>query len=144
MKDLSNYLVEKLKLSDINKDSLDGRWVDANKLKEKDLEEWNILLSRNGRYYILAEDYIAGPLISALSRSSKSFKGDYYLIRKNEENLSGHSYINFTREYINFPKHYRAPDFNIVKVYTRKRKYKNIKELEEDLELLYDGYLVKL
>ena len=134
------YINEKLKLSDINRDNIDGRWVDANKLKEKDLEEGNIVLLENGNYYILAKDYIAGKLV----KDKYLFKDDYLLIRKNEDNLYGYSFINFTTGYKNFLFHDRHTTFNIVKVYQRKRNYKNTKELKDDLDLLYDGYLVKL
>ena len=140
MKDLSIYITEKRKLSDINKDHLDRKWVKADKLKFNDLKEGNIVLLKNGNYYILEKDNIAGIL---LKKESYQIKGKYYLIRKNEDNRIGYSYLNFTDDYKNFPSHYGSEEFDIVKVYQRERKYNTEKELRDDLDLLYDGYLIK-
>ena len=136
MKDLHNYLVEKLKLSDVKVRR--PECVDANKLKEKDLEAGNIVLIKNGTYYILAEDYIASPLVST---SLNRFNGDYILIRKNEDNPWGYSYLSLTEDYKNFPKCEDYEEFDIEKVYTRKKDYKDSNELKKDLDLLHRGIL---
>lgn len=119
------YINEKLKLSDINKDKLyDAEWVDADTLKFADLEEGNIVEVRNKRRYVV----IPRSLITPWQKSWVK----YILITQDGS-------LNHLEDYVSkFPKVSDYGDeWDIVKIYTRKRHYTSKAEVKDDTQKLY-------
>lgn len=137
MKDLSNYLTEKLKLSDINKDYLyDGEWLDVKNFKGiEDLKEGNIVKMESGKLFVV----VPTDLAKRLPREPRDFITDYdYFMIRFEKTLSGSPM--YPRMYFESYKHdfpysgsYKI-EFKIKEINTRIKKYKNLHDLEEDIK----------
>ena len=126
MKPLNDYIIEKLKLSDIK--TIRPQWVDADKLKIEDLQEGYIVELRNKRRYVVVPKIFVHPRHTVYQRVER----DYIL-------TSGRA-TNRLEDYANqFPKvkpSYRN-EWDIVRIYTRRRHYNNNDEVKEDTEKLY-------
>lgn len=128
MKDLSDYLTEKLKLSDINLHSVE-RWVDAKELRLSDLREGNVVETKNGSRYIVVTKQFADNVIGETGYNKITefplllYKPGVYLRLDNYENT--------------YPENKYSRSNAIVRVYTREKSYitkKDHKVLHKDLE----------
>ena len=131
MKDLSDYLVEKLKLSDVKVRR--PEWVDAKQFTLDDLEEGYIIETKEEKYnrYIWANTEVASKLF-------KLPKPGKYIFVQGDPNFpvgSSYSYLD-TDNYKEFPIH-SDDDFSAVRVYTRKKHYENVDELKKDIKNIY-------
>lgn len=125
MKNLNEYIDEKLKLSDISKMKSPSQWVDANRLKFADLKEGYIVELRNKRRYMV---------IPRSFLTLKSKPGIKYIL------ISQQGTTNHLEDYVNqFPKVNSgySVEWDIVRVYTRNRHYANKSEIDEDIKKLY-------
>ena len=136
MNSLYNYLTEKLKLSDINKNNLDGRgqWVDANRLKFEDLAEGYILKFKNGELFATISIELA-----------KKFFDDNYIQKEKPETKVLVCISNYSKCGLSYVPlfHYKgkfptcdvfSKDYSIEEVYTRKKEYKNAEDIIYDLK----------
>lgn len=141
MKNLSTFVKEscineKLKLSDINKDNLyDSEWVPARMFKYNKFELGNVLETTMYRYILvrseLAEEALRAPL---LTRTNP--KDEYIFMRLKDNRKFGffelYSYKN------TFPKtDSENKNLEAVQILPIQKDYKNVKELEKDLEKLH-------
>lgn len=131
MKNLHNYLTEKLKLSDINKDNLDGRWVDPNTIKVEDITVGSIIEVAKGYKYIYVPSNLAKKLSYMICPMS-----DFTLVRRDVKSSSTYGYLNF--KYSDFPIRDGDSDYNIIKIKLREKDYTTKKELIKDLDKLYN------
>lgn len=129
------YINEKLKLGDINRDNIDGRWVDVNKLKFDDLKEGNIVELNNGDRFII----INGTLGKSIFTANNIEKEDKLLISSDPGTRSGFFYIRLNNWKAVFPKYANNgtvfPDkLSIKRVYIKEKVYTNVKDLRIALE----------
>ena len=128
MKNLHNYLTEKLKLSDINPRYIE-RWVDAKELRLWDLKEGNVVETERGMRYIVVTKQFADNVIGENGYNKITefplllYKPGAYLRLDNYKNT--------------YPENKNTRGFAIVRVYTREKSYitkKDLKVLHKDLE----------
>ena len=131
MKDLSDYLVEKLKLSDVNVRR--PEWVDANSLYKAQLKDGYILETIHGvRYIMVPIDFF-----TKFERvSPKNYKkNNHVFVRLQGPEID--KYMNFVylvpSDYQLFPLMIGNAEFNMARVFTREKEYKKKEELVEDL-----------
>lgn len=128
MKPLNDYINEKLKLSDINKDNLDDRWIDANHLKIKDLKSGNIIqVKDDNTRYICVSIEVAKERFRLLSGK---YNYDLIFVSDHGTYLGLDSYIN------TWPKNENIDTLDIVKVNTRIKSYKDYSDLARDLNII--------
>lgn len=132
MKDLSNYLVEKLKLSDI-KITRYG-WIDARLLSLDDIKEGYILetAEKSGENRYLCVGNKIGSNFFRLSNSD-----DYILLQTDYRILNKYTYLRLNDYDKDFPKYNRTNKFDIVKVYIREKHYNSAEEARLDLLNIY-------
>lgn len=137
MKDLKDYIVEKLRLSDITKKSLD-RWVDVRKYHNIfELKEGNIILLKNGERYLLVPTTFAQKLLNIRQPGPSFLKYPLSFLSENPKNVklvSKYLYIPIN-SYNVFPKYKDGfvEDYEIVKVFNREMHYTDINEIKDDL-----------
>ena len=129
MKPLNDYINEKLKLSDINKDKLyDGEWIDAKHLKIKDLKSGNIIqVKDDNTRYICVSIEVAKERFRLLSGK---YNYDLIFVSDHGTYLGLDSYIN------TWPKNENIDTLDIVRVNRRIKYYKDYPALARDLNII--------
>lgn len=130
MKNLYNYLTEKLKLSEINKDNLDGRWVDAKDINFKELKEGYIIELKCGQLYVVI------PLNLFIKlRSFKTITAyDYILVNIGHFGNPYLEYMILDSYQDTYPENKcKNNNFIIKRVYIRSKQYTNADEAYKDV-----------
>lgn len=136
MKDLKEYVVEKLKLSDITKKSLD-HWVDVRNYHNiNEFKEGNIILLKNGERYLLVPTTFAQKLLNIRQPGPNFLKYPLSFLSENRGGIGAMKYFYLSIEsYNEFPKYKDGfvQDYEIVKVFNREMHYTDINEIKDDL-----------
>lgn len=128
MKDLHNYITEKLKLSDVKIPS-NGGWYDAETFSIKDLKEGNILEIDHFRWLVL-DIGNATKVMDVLSM----YYGDRFLfVREANTVYSKFTFLPLSDYDKNFPKCNTHSRWDIKRINTRHKEYKNKEEILKDL-----------
>ena len=130
MQKFKEFVNEKLTLDDISKMKSNGKWVDAENIKEEDLQEGNILEIADSRYLAINPRNSANPI-----NILQYYKKDSFIFIR-ENNLFGniYSYIPLSEYSKNFPYHNASSKWDIIKINTRRKEYKNQEEVIKDLK----------
>lgn len=132
MKDLSDYLVEKLKLSDIK--ITKNRWIDAERLSLDDIKEGYIIetAEKTGdNRYLCVGNKIGNNFFNL------SISDDYILLQIDCRDLNRYTYLRLNDYNIDFPKYNRKNKYDMVKVYIREKHYNSSEEAKLDLLNVY-------
>lgn len=131
MKDLHNYITEKLKLSDVKIPS-NGGWYDPETFSIKDLKEGNILEIDHCRWLVLEFNNALAVLNGVLSM----YKGDKYLfVRQVDRNIyTKYTFLPLSDYDKSFPKCNYHRRWDITKINPRKKAYNTKEEIENDLK----------
>ena len=131
MKNLHNYLTEKLKLSDIKKNSLNGEWVDSSDIRFNEIEEGNIIEVSNGYRYLV----VSGKIAKNIFPDSVFSKNDLTIIRETNSNTYRYIYDLLDEYKETYPFYVISlRQKMIVRVYTSKKQYKNKEEVFKDIK----------
>lgn len=129
MKDLHNYITGKLKLSDVKISSYGG-WYDADTFSIKDLKESNILEIDHFRWLVLKLNTALAVLNEVLSM----YKVDRFLfVREANTVYSRFTFLPLSDYDKNFPECNTHSRWDIKRINTRHKEYKNKEEIIKDL-----------
>lgn len=136
MKTLSTYLneryiIEKLKLSDIKKNSLNGEWIDSSDIKFNEIEEGNIIEVSNGFRYLV----VSGKITKNIFPNAIFSEKDLAIIREYKRNTYGYIYALLDEYSETYPFYCLSNcQKSILRVYTSKKHYKNKEEVFKDIK----------
>ena len=135
MKTLNSYITEKLKLSNIDRDNLDGRWISANHIKFNDLVVGDVLETKNKIRYVIAPAEFVKEIMAVFD--IEGYQGKL-LIRKGENLTMGkYGYVHLQSYKISFPAIVSGiKDLTINRVYKNKKVFKNKEDLDKYLDFI--------
>ena len=128
MKKFQQYINEKLKLDDISKIAK-NHWIDASKLTLDDFKEGNIIQTGDNCLYIVVPKKLF-PRSVTLPR----YINDEFIFATLDYSIGSVDYMSFE----SYKNHYPFTDthnykFKILRIYNRKKSYKNPQEVYDDL-----------
>ena len=128
MKKFDTYINEKLKLDDISKLI---KWVDAKSVSYDNLQEGCVVQLKNGMRFVVVSQELASQCMDFLT----VYKSDeYILFRKKGLFNAEYGYMRLVHYKDKFPKYkYNDHEWDIEKVYLRKKNFANKLELENYL-----------